>query len=79
MISKIDQMKCTGCGICVEICVMDVLRMDTARNKPFIAYPEDCQLCYQCELECPEGAITVDFTPVKRPLVIEYREVLRND
>lgn len=78
MISKIDQAKCTGCGICAEICIMDVLWMNTSTNKAYIAYPEDCQLCYQCELECPAEAIEVDFTPVKRPLVIEYDEDLKN-
>lgn len=76
MISKIDQIKCTGCGICVEVCVMDVLRVDPMTGRAYIAYPEDCQLCYQCELECPDGAIEVAFTPVQRPLIIEYGEEL---
>ena len=53
--------------------------MDSSGNKAFIAYPEDCQLCYQCELECPAGAIKVDFSPVKRPLVIKYGEDGTND
>lgn len=73
MISNIDLAKCTGCGICVELCITDVLRLDKESGKAFIAYPDDCQVCYQCELECPEGAVEVDFAPVKRPPVIEYR------
>jgi len=72
MISSIDPARCNGCGICVEICIMDVIRLDEATDKAYIAYPDDCQLCYQCELECPEGAVYVDFTPLERPLVIEY-------
>ena len=79
MISKIDPHKCTGCELCTEVCIMDVLRMDSSGNKAFIAYPEDCQLCYQCELECPTGAIKVVFSPIKRPLVIKYGENGTND
>ncbi len=74
MISNINPAKCTGCGICVELCIMDVIRLNEQSGKAYIAYPEDCQLCYQCELECPEEAVYVDFTPIKRPAVIEYRE-----
>ena len=79
MIARIDKDTCNGCGLCVEICIMDVLRMNTSIDKAYIAYPEDCQLCYQCELECPTEAIEVDFTPVKRPLVIEYSAGQKND
>ena len=74
MISNIDRTKCTGCGICVELCIMDVIRLDEEEGKAYIAYPEDCQLCYQCELGCPEEAVRVDFTPMKRPAVIECQE-----
>ena len=28
MISKIDENKCTGCGLCVELCPLDTLAMD---------------------------------------------------
>lgn len=74
MISKIDHTKCTGCGICVEICITDVIRLNEEEGKAYIAYPDDCQLCYQCELECPEGAVLVDFAPIQRPSMIECQE-----
>ena len=32
-----------------------------------IAYPEDCQTCFACELDCPEGAIYVG--PMRKPRV----------
>jgi ferredoxin len=84
MIEKVDQENCIGCGLCVEICPMDVLRMKTDFNiiaqpenkkptpqfKAVIAYYEDCMTCYTCELSCPVGAIAVGFTPVERPFVI---------
>ena len=63
---------CTGCGKCVEACPMDVFRMDEQTNKAVIKYPEDCQICHQCQLYCPvEDAITI--TPEKySPLTVAW-------
>ena len=72
MITEIDETKCNGCGICVERCPLDTLRMDTSSNKAYIAYPEDCMTCYQCELECPCEAIYVHPFKEMLPLAIEY-------
>ncbi len=58
-IKRIDIDLCNGCGICVEHCPLDVLRMEEATNKAFIKYIRDCQSCLLCEIECPVGAITV--------------------
>ena len=60
MIDSIDKNKCTGCGTCVEICPMDVFRMDAEKKKTLARYPDDCQTCYNCELECPSGAIRIN-------------------
>ena len=59
MIERIDQEKCIGCGTCVEICPMDVFRPDDDTGRSAIYYAEDCQTCYNCELECPVSAIRV--------------------
>ena len=56
-IRKIDVNLCNGCGICVRHCPMDVLRLDGDRKKAYIKYIMDCQNCFLCEAECPEGAI----------------------
>ncbi len=58
-IKRVDINLCNGCGICVEHCPLDVLRMNEATNKAFIKYIRDCQSCLLCEIECPVGAITV--------------------
>ena len=58
-ISWIDFNLCNGCGICVDLCPMDVLRIDEERKKAFIKYLRDCQACSMCERDCPEGAIEV--------------------
>jgi NAD-dependent dihydropyrimidine dehydrogenase PreA subunit len=63
-IRKIDRQLCVGCGICVDHCPMDVLRMDGRTRKPVIAYSRDCQSCFLCESDCPvTGAILV--TPAR--------------
>lgn len=58
-ITDIDDQLCNGCGICVNVCPMDVLRMDEKEEKAVIAYPLDCMTCFNCELECDPGAVYV--------------------
>jgi NAD-dependent dihydropyrimidine dehydrogenase PreA subunit len=60
VIKKIDPQTCTGCGICVEVCPTDVIRMDEASGKAVIRYYENCMTCYNCEAECPCGSVDVD-------------------
>lgn len=57
MIKTIYTTKCIGCGRCVNICPLDVIRIKN--KKAWIAYPEDCHSCYLCEMICPKGAIYV--------------------
>jgi NAD-dependent dihydropyrimidine dehydrogenase PreA subunit len=38
---------------------MDVIRMDEEIDKAIIKYLRDCQSCFACELDCPNGAIFV--------------------
>ncbi|MBU7024863.1 MAG: ferredoxin family protein [Theionarchaea archaeon] len=58
-IEKIDHELCTGCGICVDSCSVDVIRMDEEIQKAVIKYPEECMLCEFCVLDCPVDAIFV--------------------
>jgi len=68
-IESIDAELCNGCGICVQICPMDVIRMDD--EKAVIRYPEDCMLCEFCALDCPVQAITI--SPQKSaPLMVSW-------
>jgi NAD-dependent dihydropyrimidine dehydrogenase PreA subunit len=55
---EISNAACTGCGVCVETCPTDVLRLD-AEQKAFAAYAEDCQGCFICEWDCAYEAIRV--------------------
>ena len=54
---KIDGVVCTGCGACVDSCPTDVIRQDTESRKAYVAYAEDCQVCFLCEFDCPVDAI----------------------
>ena len=59
MIDYIDLKKCIGCGICVNSCEADVIRIDEATGKAVIAYQNDCTLCAWCEEDCPQKAIHI--------------------
>ena len=70
-IDKIDPELCNGCGICVNSCSMDVIRMDEEGKKAIIKYPEDCMLCGWCLDDCPTNAIHV--SPGKTfPLMVSW-------
>jgi NAD-dependent dihydropyrimidine dehydrogenase PreA subunit len=71
MIKSIDPKKCSGCGICVNICPLDVFRTDEKEKKAIIKYPDDCMTCYECELNCPSEAIFVH--PFKEELLFALK------
>ena len=58
-IARIDTKLCTGCGMCVNSCWMDVIRLDKKSGKATIKYREECATCNSCELDCPVDAIHV--------------------
>ena len=62
-IRRIDREKCVGCGICVQSCPADVIRIDKESQKAYPQYPEECVICCWCIAECPKGAI--EITPDK--------------
>jgi len=49
----IDEAKCTGCGVCVDVC--PVFALKTENGKAVVS--EDCVECCACTGECPVEAI----------------------
>jgi 2-oxoglutarate ferredoxin oxidoreductase subunit delta len=65
MTIKIHADYCKGCGYCIEICPKKVLIESNSLNKKGYTLPQvhnesSCTSCKQCELICPEMAITVE-------------------
>jgi protein-S-isoprenylcysteine O-methyltransferase Ste14/NAD-dependent dihydropyrimidine dehydrogenase PreA subunit len=60
---------CTGCGICLEICPLQLYEWvetsghTTSKKKAFPAREPDCVQCYKCETKCPMQAIRIEFFP----------------
>lgn len=70
-IVQIDLKLCNGCGICINSCTTDVIRMDEETKKALVKYAEDCILCEMCVQDCPQKAITVSPTKTS-PLIVSW-------
>lgn len=59
----IDTTKCTQCGICAQICPLDVIRMDkqSAEREVIVKYPYECWHCRACLKDCPAQAIRMRY------------------
>lgn len=51
---------CIGCQNCAYICPMDVFRFDSTEMKSVLAYPENCQTCGQCYVNCLGGSLAMN-------------------
>ena len=60
---RIDEEKCTGCGICVPACAEGALRI--VDGKARLVSDKYCDGLGACLGECPEGAITIEEREAK--------------
>ncbi len=68
----VNQQWCKGCYICVNVCPHQVLEIDQETfvhgfHPVVAARPEDCTVCRQCELLCPDLAISVTEDDAQPP------------
>ena len=61
----IDQARCTGCGVCVQLCPTRAVAVRA--HLATIVRPQACTYCELCETYCPEGAIGRPFTIIFGP------------
>ncbi len=50
---RVNETKCTKCGLCVKLCPIDNIQMTE-----YPAIGKDCYLCMRCVSFCPSNAIT---------------------
>lgn len=61
-----DQTRCKGCALCVSVCPVKILGIDTTKiNKKgyhpsTVKEPEKCIGCANCATMCPDLVITVE-------------------
>ncbi len=55
---RLDEAKCTGCGVCVDVCPHAVFALN-GRSVP-LANPQACMECGACQLNCAFDAISVE-------------------
>ena len=53
-IPEVDEVRCTGCGRCAEVCQYHAI---VVMGGKVLVFPELCHGCGSCTLQCPEGAI----------------------
>jgi 2-oxoglutarate ferredoxin oxidoreductase subunit delta len=60
----IDTIYCKGCNLCIAVCTGKALTRGATRNARGYMAPlweeQACVACMNCEITCPELAITVE-------------------
>jgi nitroreductase/NAD-dependent dihydropyrimidine dehydrogenase PreA subunit len=64
-----DQEKCSGCGLCVKVCLPQVIGIE---NKKAVFKADQCFQCGHCIAICPENAILMDDQDMSE--VLPYQE-----
>ena len=56
MAAKVNKKKCTGCGICIDSCPVDAIKIV---NNIAVINKNDCTECGVCVNDCPCEAISI--------------------
>ena len=55
---NLDTEKCTGCGVCAEVCPRAVLKVEN--RKVMVVDRDACIECGACQINCAFGALSVN-------------------
>jgi MinD superfamily P-loop ATPase len=55
--ARIDELKCTACGKCAEVCRYDAVRVGNGDGPAYSVDPLECEGCGVCVWMCPREAI----------------------
>jgi predicted Fe-Mo cluster-binding NifX family protein/Pyruvate/2-oxoacid:ferredoxin oxidoreductase delta subunit len=55
-VARVDAEKCTGCGLCVEVCPVEAIHLE---GDVAVVDPQTCTGCGTCVDECPNEAIAL--------------------
>ena len=66
----IDHKLCNKCGMCVEVCPVDVYYGTKKNEIPTVLYGDDCYFCGSCILECLNDAIILRYPLYAQPSYI---------
>ena len=62
----VNVMFCKGCGLCVDVCPQDIIRLNNeiitqkGYHPAMCVDDSACTGCISCALMCPDAAITVE-------------------
>lgn len=55
----IDPNLCIKCGVCADICPMQLFVQEEKKTVPVVEYGEECWHCNACVLDCPAKALSL--------------------
>ena len=58
--SRVDEDKCTSCGICAKVCPYNAITVDKKNKRPAVVIEAACAGCGTCAAECPFVAIEMN-------------------
>jgi nitroreductase/NAD-dependent dihydropyrimidine dehydrogenase PreA subunit len=70
----LDKEKCTACGLCAEVCGLDVI-VRNGKERPTIDRVAYCHACGHCVAICPQNALSFcgiasdEFAPMRAPTI----------
>ena len=56
VIAVVDEDKCTGCGICEDVCYYEGIKVV---DRMAVVNENNCEGCRACVMDCPEGALSL--------------------